>query len=629
MFDYLAVVWAEQDREQHAAALDLIAAVSARSSLVRVFQCRGLAVFVETGGDPSDRALTFADGRGIVLGKIFSNGTAVERIDVSAAEAMAATEGRWLIRNYWGRYIAFAMDASTGDVLVVPDPTGECPCYVHEYRGLTLLAGCASTFASLLPSDFAIDWEYVTAQLIDAAQQPRRTGLINVEQLRAGEALRISADGARKYCRCWDLFELAASDPIEDFNTAVDHARHAVQSCVDAFASCHPRIVHMLSGGLDSSIVLACLMRSPSQPQVTCLNVYDPTLGGDERWFARLACDSLRYVDGRAAQLLQRPRQLDAVQLEVLERIRLSACPDGYLPNAAYRHIHRHAVGDSGAVLSTGLGGDYIFYRTSSSRPAIDYVHDHGVGRHLFRIVRESTGHRTYWAVAWEAISVGALGRKFTAPSVSYDVRLVHPDVITSRSGRERVDDRLPQTAVVAHNKQRHIESLYRPVRKQDPFEYAGRLRWIAPLLSQPIMEGFARIPVYLLKAGGIDRAVARRAFAGVLPRALIERRSKGVTNNFVHAVFRHHQEYFRTLLLEGELARRGLLNRPHVEAFFSASHDGFSEGFSALLGNCLDLELWLQRWARHLRQPDHDAAGNSVIRLRNTSCMTGQALDR
>jgi asparagine synthase (glutamine-hydrolysing) len=610
MFDYLAVVWSEHDREQNARALDLLAAISARSSLSRVFLHGGLAVFFDNRSNHAGRALTFADGRTVVLGHIFrkataASGTAVERIEESSSEALSATEGQWLVRNYWGRYVAFSVDPRRRDVVVVPDPTGECPCYVHTYRGLTLLAGCASTAASLQLMDFTINWDYVTARLLAPSRLPRDTGLLQVEQLRSGEALRIDASGARKFSRCWDLFDLAAKHPIESFDTAVDHARHAVQTCVDAWASRYPRIVHMLSGGLDSSIVLACLLRSPSRPDVTCLNVYDPMLGGDERRFARLACESLRSLDGRVSPLLERPRELEPVQLDALARIRLSACPTGYLPNATYRHIHQQSVGAFGAVLSTGLGGDYIFYRTSSSRPAIDYVHDHGVGRDFFRIVRESTGQRTYWAVAWEALKVGALGRKFTAPQVSLDARLVHPDVVASHRAHDTGTEDAQPAPRVAPNKHRQIEALYRPVRKHDPFEDADRLHWIAPLLSQPIMESFARMPVYLLKAGGIDRAIARRAFADVLPRALMERRSKGVTNNFIHAVFRRHQEHFRCLLLEGELARRGLLNRPQVESYFSASQDGFADGFSALLGNCLDVELWLQRWARHHGQSD------------------------
>ncbi len=34
----------------------------------------------------------------------------------------------------------------------------------------------------------------------------------------------------------------------------------------------------------------------------------------------------------------------------------------------------------------------------------------------------------------------------------------------------------------------------------------AQQLTWIAPLLSQPVIELFARIPTYVLKAGGIER---------------------------------------------------------------------------------------------------------------------------
>ena len=98
MFDYLAVVWSEHDREQNATALDLLAAISARSSLSRVFRYGGLAVFFDNSSNHAGRALTFADGRTVVLGHICrkataESGTAVERIEETSSEALSATEG--------------------------------------------------------------------------------------------------------------------------------------------------------------------------------------------------------------------------------------------------------------------------------------------------------------------------------------------------------------------------------------------------------------------------------------------------------------------------------------------------------------------------------------------------------
>src|SRR3546814_5960667 len=44
------------------------------------------------------------------------------------------------------------------------------------------------------------------------------------------------------------------------------------------------------------------------------------------------------------------------------------------------------------------------------------------------------------------------------------------------------------------------------------------------PLLSQPVMEACLKAPAWMWIAGGENRAVARTAFANVLPRDILER---------------------------------------------------------------------------------------------------------
>ncbi len=618
MFRYLAVTWNHNDQAQLNHARRVANELRHHSpDLDLAFEIDGLMVFFSNEGHDTFSVYRAPDGAGIVLGRLFhrdhDGGSGFEEVvlDSTFSKTLWQSTGQSLLDRYWGRYIAFSRDSARQALLAMPDPTGECPCFLHQHHGLTLLFSEVSDVVSLKQSGFSVNWHYVVSRLFDPTRQLGETGLTDVEQLRAGEAVRIDAGGTVTRHLCWDLFRIAAEQPIDDFALATRHARHAVLTCVSAWGNCYPNIVHMLSGGIDSTIVLACLLRARTLPAITCLNVHDPMVGGDERSFARLAASAVHSPEGRRSALLECSRDIDAVRLDSLTQVRPSACPSNYLPNAVYRNLHRQAAEPRCAALFTGLGGDYIFYRTSSARPAVDYVHDHGLGRDLLRIVRDSTRSRTYWSVLRESIAGGIFKRPLPATPTPPDREFINPDIIEQCRNR-RTDDSLPpwlaecahmHGTCVAPNKQRQIESLYRPVRKHDPFCDQPPLQWCAPLLSQPIMEVFARIPVYLLKAGGIDRAVARKAFAPELPGPLLERRSKGVTNNFIHAVFQRHHDYFRELLLDGVLAREGLLNRPRLEAFMTDTRDGFARGFSGLMGNWLDLEIWLRSWSAH-RKP-------------------------
>ncbi|MGH8032380.1 MAG: asparagine synthase-related protein [Luteimonas sp.] len=613
MFRYVACTWNALDTVQcMRVALIEERMASQLPEFRRVFAIQGLQVYFVGDGTSAFGVHALPQAAGVVLGRLFhhpeSDAAAVREVSLDDADAAAlhSDQGRSFQRTYWGRYVAFVAAPEGSGTLVLPDPTGEVPCNYLEDCGATWLFSNAADMVALNLVRFAINWRYVSARLYDPGLQVSDTGLEGVSQLRSGEVMRI-ANGVLHRRLSWDLFALAASSRIDDPAQAVTLTRQTVRACVNAWASCHPRSAHMLSGGIDSSIVLAGLLHAPSQPDVVCLNVHDPRVGGDERRFARLAASEIRSPSGRRAELIECERDVAAVDLSRLSHVRLEACPESYLSDAAYGQFYRRVAPDPDIALFTGLGGDYIFCRTSSARPAADYVHDRGIDRSLWRMVQDNTGKRTYWSVLWEALGVGLFHLTVKLAPLPGARAFVHPEVIeefeqdrdgylVSRWTREAGTRKAPR---LAPGKQRHIEAMYCPVRRNDPLESRQPVSWCSPLLSQPLMELHARIPVYVLRRGGRERALARRAFRDDLPRAIADRLSKSVTNHFLHDVFRRHEAFFRHTLLDGILVRERLLDRGQLERFFAHAQDGYTDGFSHVIGSYIDTELWLRRWER------------------------------
>jgi asparagine synthase (glutamine-hydrolysing) len=91
------------------------------------------------------------------------------------------------------------------------------------------------------------------------------------------------------------------------------------------------------------------------------------------------------------------------------------------------------------------------------------------------------------------------------------------------------------------------------------------------PLFSQPVVEACLAIPSWEWRAGGIDRAVARQAFAADLPEEILRRRTKGGPDGFCAEIIRHHHARIRARLLDGALARQGILDRVAVEKALGA----------------------------------------------------------
>src|SRR3546814_984119 len=70
-----------------------------------------------------------------------------------------------------------------------------------------------------------------------------------------------------------------------------------------------------------------------------------------------------------------------------------------------------------------------------------------------------------------------------------------------------------------------HVAMLARAQKSIELYPRADAPPQIVPLLSQPVVELCLSIPTWQWVHGGRDRAVARAAFAGILPDLLVERK--------------------------------------------------------------------------------------------------------
>src|SRR5690606_8440727 len=119
----------------------------------------------------------------------------------------------------------------------------------------------------------------------------------------------------------------------------------------------------------------------------------------------------------------------------------------------------------------------------------------------------------------------------------------------------------------------------------------------LSPLLSQSVVECCLAIPAWQWCEGGRNRAVAREAYADRLPRMVIERRSKGSFDGFCTALLEANRGLVRAMLLEGRLAREGLLDRTAVAAALDQPFP-LAESVARLLA-LVDVESWLTGWSR------------------------------
>lgn len=601
MFRYVGFVWNDADQTAHEAAQLLTDLLQSGSPEWRVgVRQDGLAVFHAGARAGSNDAYLLQEASGIVLGKLFSRCSAGKSVSaplsIGACETASifASGGRHLVDRYWGRYVAFFRDVASDTTWVLRDPTATLPCHWMRFKGVTVYFSSMEDGVRLGLGDFAVSWKYLAAALCHTRLQLSSTALDGVSQLLGGECLELCR-GRSKRTFYWDPLRIADSEVFEDPAAAVEALRACTRECIHAWASCYSGILHTLSGGLDSSIVLACLQDAPSQPRLACINHHSVGSDTDERAYAQLAA---RRV---GCELIERERN-PALSFEpLLHMQRSSAPPVTFLYYLENNRIESQVATEiEAAAVFSGNTGDQVFYQSSAAFAASDYLGRHGLRPALFNVALDSArmDRVSVWNVLREALSHRLFGRPWSPQSDLGKMRALLTRDVIHAVGQDQsfIHPLFRQTGRAANGKVYHAYSLLFAPDFCSPTGQANDPELIAPLYSQPLLEIVLRIPTYLLTRNGWDRAIARRAFQHDVPREIITRQTKGGMEEHAKAIFVRNIALVRELLLDGFLIRERILDRKQLTEVLSGKPTSIGTG-TVELYDYFAAEAWIRRW--------------------------------
>jgi asparagine synthase (glutamine-hydrolysing) len=605
MFRYVALIWDASDPSRQASAARWARRLTqASSDWSMVLNAPGLQVFCRTG--PLKGALAvypLARGLGVVLGTVFRRSSHSDDTGMThdpsfsdeETDKIVASRGRLLMERYWGRYVSFITTAGQDPTWVVKDPTGRLPCFVTQSGGVSIVFSYMPDCVALGCAPFKINWNYIAARIALGAGRPEDTGIEDVSEVCGGECLEFRAGGLSRHLY-WDPNNLFTRGVVEDPEIAARSLRAMTKACVHAWASTHDTFLHRLSGGLDSSIVLACLSDAPSRPRIVCLTYYRSGGASDERPWARLAAQRGGFEHIEYA----RDPQID---FGALSRMKASASPpltSSFLETDSLEGqltAQYHAT-----AISSGDGGDSLFGSTAARYALLDYVRRRGVRPTLLRLASDVAlmRNQSVWKVLSATLHHAIFNRDredtndlrkarklassqmqepLLAASASFDHRWF-------RSGR------LPPGARQILSFLTMPDLFYPPL--SDPDQ--GGAESVFPLLSQPLVELCVSIPSYIHFDQGRDRGLTRRAFADDVPAPILARSWKDRVQGFPEEILRANLPYFREMLLEGILVKERYLDRGALETTLS----GRTIKDTASVGEILDhvlVETWLRCW--------------------------------
>jgi len=116
------------------------------------------------------------------------------------------------------------------------------------------------------------------------------------------------------------------------------------------------------------------------------------------------------------------------------------------------------------------------------------------------------------------------------------------------------------------------------------------------PYFSQPVVEFVLSTPSYVFVEDGLDRALERRAFADLIPSAISQRVTKGVYALGQLATKQNNVDFYRALVLDGNLMAKGWLDRAKLELMLTPAH--FVQGSGNYFIDSIAVsEAWLHSW--------------------------------
>lgn len=487
-----------------------------------------------------------------------------------------------MLAQCWGDYLLIQLcDGPAQRLEVLREPSGGVTCVYVLRGGSGFITSDISLATGLGLYQRQIDWEFIPQALAYPHAKTTRTGLVGVRELLPGCSLLVGDKDAtvREDWSPWTF--VASPHRHHDPHEAAAEIRTTVALVVKAWAETDKSILLELSGGLDSSIIASCLRGTSAR--VTCYNLVTPVPGADERRYASLMADQLgvelqteKLGSGDARFSFALPSNSVAPRVATLQYI-----VDLAMEKAASAH---------GAVsFFSGGGGDTVFCYLRNAAPAADALRERGIAAGLSAIHDLSALHQcTFWKAG--RLTLRKLLRRedmrfkadstFLDPSMSVDPPPRHPWLTAPANAlvgdRERIID-LAGTQVF---RDITLRSTTRPLR--------------LPLLSQPVMEACLKVPTWMWIAGGENRAIARAAFADVLPRDILERKSKGSFTNYVGAVYRKNRHQIRDFLLQGHLHEHRLLDIGALERCFDAGAPPRDTSFMRIFSLCAT-ENWVR----------------------------------
>jgi len=524
--------------------------------------------------------------------------------DSEVAVHLYEERGEDMLADLRGMFAFAIWDGRRQRLLLARDRLGKKPIhYAHFPQGFAFSSEAASLLSGIPfrpePDPHAID-RYLTLQYVPAPMSAFR----GLAKLPAGHLLSVGPGQAPEVRRYWSL----SFAPRPNAPTSLAEAKEELLPLLDEAVRIRQvadvPLGAFLSGGIDSSLVVALMAKSSSRP-VETFSIDFAGAAGEATWARKVA----RRWQTNHHELLVKPDMV-AILPELVRRYGepfadTSAVPVYYLSKMTRAHV---------VVALSGDGGDEVFggYR----RYLWDKLgrHIEGLGKPARSMVRAILSHLPGASLNAVRSFGAALGLPMAdryLPLVAHFSPSDKQDLLTpgfratlerTRAAPDPVAFRFAELLAgsAARDDVNRLLDLdtqtYLPddiLVKVDIASMAHALEVRAPLLDHVLVEWAAGLPGEFKLRGLRGKRLLRGIAAGLVPDEIITRKKKGFSMP-VDRWFRDElRPMARDLLLGPEARTCAYVEQARVGRLIAAQDRGAHHG--ERLWNLLVLELWLR----------------------------------
>jgi asparagine synthase (glutamine-hydrolysing) len=503
------------------------------------------------------------------------------------------------VQKLRGMFAIAVYDERRKCLLLARDRLGKKPLHYSFAKGQFMFGSEIKSLLAVAPELGEVDPEAILQYFYFGYILDPSTAFRSIRKLPPGFLLEF-ANGQISLRQYWDLPPYGTAEPKSE-EEYLEELEHQLDEAVRIRLISDVPLGALLSGGVDSSTIVALMARASSRPVKTF------TIGFSREDFNE--AKAARMVSERFGtehqELIVEPKMGETLQ-QLSSSLEEPFADSSILPTYYVSHLTRQHV----TVALAGDGGDELF--AGYERYAI------GLRRQVFDHIPPWAG-RWYREYAYPRLPSTFVGRRFLF-NISLPSRDRYLDSLSFLPAchRERAFfsdeflDSFCDAAPPLRSFQNYFDSApadqllnrmlyldtktYLPgdiLTKVDRMSMAASLEVRAPMLDHHVVEWAARLPENLKFRDGHGKYLLKKLAARVgVPQEVLNRPKQGFALPLVHWMRGELKDELLPILVEPRTLERGYFNRQAVRALLE-EHSRGRRDHSAQIWLLLMFELW------------------------------------